>query len=472
MPRTSIKGQVLADLTAEFAEPTVEVATEEKSFDEKSVGAVPILGLPCRKVYVDGTANQRGSGVGLVLVSPEDHVIEKSLRLGFSATNNETEYKPLLQGMVMVQKMGERSIEMFSDSRLVVGQVKGQMEARDSRMQEYLSQVKHSQSEFDLFSFSHIPRSGNSHADSLATLTTSSAEGLPRIILVEHLERANEVAKGAIPVHQVEVGPNWMDPIVKFLKDDILPKDKSEAKKVRRKAPQFWLSEDHKLYRRSYSGPYLLCIHPEAAELLLEELHEGICGSHTGRRSPSHLAVTQGYWWPGMQQKALEYVKRCDQCQRFAPNIHQPGGVLNPLSSPWSFAQWGLDIIGPFPKAPGNKKYLYSTPAYPQGNGQAKAVNKVIVNGLKKRLDDAKGRWAEELPHVLWTYHTTARQSTGETPFAMTYGAEAVIPLETNFRTLRTSSFTPSSNNELLGRNLDLVDERRERAMIQLAYYQ
>ena len=76
----------------------------------------------------------------------------------------------------------------------------------------------------------------------------------------------------------------------------------------------------------------------------------------------------------------------------------------------------------------------YSTPAYPQGNGQTKAVNKVIVSGLKKRLDDAKGKWVEELPHVLWMYKTTPRRSTGETPFSMTYGAEAVIPLETGFQ--------------------------------------
>ena len=105
----------------------------------------------------------------------------------------------------------------------------------------------------------------------------------------------------------------------------------------------------------------------------------------------------------------------------------------------------------------------YSTPAYPQGNGQAEAVNKVIVNGLKKRLDDTKGRWVEELPHVLWTYRTTPRWSIGETPFAMTYGAAAVIPVKANFPTLRTSSFTLSSNDELLGKSLDLVDERKER---------
>ena len=172
-----------------------------------------------------------------------------------------------------------------------------------------------------------------------------------------------------------------------------------------------------------------------------------------------------------MQKEVLEYTKKCNQCQRFASNTHQLGGFQNPLSSPWPFAQWGLDIVGPFPKAARNKKYLlvgidyftkwveaeslasiqdvdvkkflwknivtrfgiphtlisnnglqfdnksfrryccelaitnrYSTPAYPQGNGQTEVVNKVIVSGLKKRLDDVNGRWVEELAHVLWTY--------------------------------------------------------------------
>ena len=206
-----------------------------------------------------------------------------------------------------------------------------------------------------------------------------------------------------------------------------------------------------------------------------------------------------------MQKEALEYTKKCNQCQIFAPNTHQPERFLNPLSSPWPFAQWGLDIVGQFPKVVENKKYLlvgtdyftkwvearpltniqdvdvkkflwknivtrfgipytlisdnglqfdsksfrryccelgitnrYSIPAYPQGNGQAEVINKVIVSVLKKRLDDAKGRWVEELPHVLWTYRTTPRRLTGETSFSMSYGAEAVIPIETGFPTLRT----------------------------------
>ena len=96
----------------------------------------------------------------------------------------------------------------------------------------------------------------------------------------------------------------------------------------------------------------------------------------------------------------------------------------------------------------------------------------MIVNELKKRLDDAKEKWVEELPHVLWTYQTTPRRSIGETPFSMTYGVEVVIPLETRFPTLRTGSFTLSNNDGLLDKNLDLIEERRENAMVQLAYYQ
>ena len=78
----------------------------------------------------------------------------------------------------------------------------------------------------------------------------------------------------------------------------------------------------------------------------------------------------------------------------------------------------------------------------------------------------------EELPHVLWTYRTTPRKFTGETPFSLTYGAKAVIPLETGFSTLRMSSFTSSSNDGLLEKSLDLIEERRESVMVQLAYYQ
>ena len=97
--------------------------------DGKSVGLISAQAPSPWKVYVDGVANQRGSGVRLVLISPKRITIEKSLRLGFSATNNETEYEALLIEMAMVQKVGGKTVKMFSDSRLVVSQVKGELEA-------------------------------------------------------------------------------------------------------------------------------------------------------------------------------------------------------------------------------------------------------------------------------------------------------------------------------------------------------
>ena len=188
---------------------------------------------------MDGAANQRGSRVRLVLVSPEKITIEKSLRLGFSATNNKTEYEALLMGMAMVQKLGGKTMEMFSNSRLVVGQVKGEFEARDSRMQEYLSQVRHIQTKFEFFDLSYISKSGNTHADPLATLATSLAQDLPRVILVEDLCTPTPLKRDLPRINQIKLRPSWMDPILLFLERDILLEEKSEAEKVRRKIPNF-----------------------------------------------------------------------------------------------------------------------------------------------------------------------------------------------------------------------------------------
>jgi transposase InsO family protein len=240
-----------------------------------------------------------------------------------------------------------------------------------------------------------------------------------------------------------------------------------------------------------------------------------------------------------MQKDAAQYVKKCDKCQRFAPSIHQPAANLNPIASPWPFSQWGLDIVGPLHRAPGNRQWLivatdyftkwveaeplvhitdadskrfvwkniithfgiprvlmsdngsqfvsgpfrefceqygirnhFSTPAYPQGNGQAESSNKTLLDGIKKRLEKAKGRWVEELPNILWTYWTTPRCSTGETPFSLTYGVEAVIPLEIGLPTIRTEYYDPVTNETSLATDLDLAEEKRDSALIHLAAYQ
>ena len=162
-------------MVAEFTEPLVEELKPVENMDGKLVGTISQHGFSPWEVYVDGASNQKGSGVGLVLISPEKIIIEKSVRLDFSITNNEAEYEALMMRMAMVQRMGGKSVKVFSDSRLVVSQVKGEFKAKDERMQGYLSQVKCLQSMFESFDLLHIPRSGNTHVDSLAMLATSSA---------------------------------------------------------------------------------------------------------------------------------------------------------------------------------------------------------------------------------------------------------------------------------------------------------
>ena len=207
MRRTSIKGQVLADLVVEFAKCPEEMEGKNQKLDERSIGVISVQSPMPWELYVDGAANQRRSRVGLVLVSPEKIIIEKSLRLSFSTTNNEAEYEALLMGMMMVQKMRGKAVKVFSDSKLVVGQVRGDLEARDSRIQEYLCQIRSVQEKFEVFNLSHIPRNGNTHADSLATLATSSAQDLPRVVLVEDLYTPTSIHHG-MPIHQIKLGPS------------------------------------------------------------------------------------------------------------------------------------------------------------------------------------------------------------------------------------------------------------------------
>ena len=121
-------------MVAEFVEPQLKEMATTQSMDEKSVGTISLQELVLWKVYDDGAPNQWGFRVGLVLFSLEQITIEKSLRLGFLATNNEAKYEVLLEGKSMVQRMGGKGVKMLSNSRLVVGQVKGELETRDERM--------------------------------------------------------------------------------------------------------------------------------------------------------------------------------------------------------------------------------------------------------------------------------------------------------------------------------------------------
>ena len=117
-------------------------------------------------------------------------------------------------------------------------------------------------------------------------------------------------------------------------------------------------------------------------------------------------------------------------------------------------------------------KNYYSSPRHPQANSQVKVTNQTLLKQIKTRLEGAKSIWVEELPSVLWAYRTTVRTPTKETPFKLTFGTEAVIPVEIGLTTLRTTFHKEEENEGQLCLNLDLLDETRERAARRIALYQ
>ncbi|XP_075649780.1 uncharacterized protein LOC142620265 [Castanea sativa] len=250
-----------------------------------------------------------------------------------------------------------------------------------------------------------------------------------------------------------------MTPIISFLQDGHLPQDPKDARKIKQRATRFTILND-RLYKRGYSLPYLKCVNEDEARYILEEIHEGVCGNHVGPRSLASKVIRTGYFWPTVQTDAAQLVKNCDKCQRFGNIQRLPAEKLTTISSPWPFAQWGIDIVGPLPPGKG------------QANGQTEVTNRTLLQMIKTKLDDAKGAWPEELPNVLWAYRTTVRTPTGETPFRLTYGTEAVIPVEVGVTSIRREAFHDESNNQQLRVNLDCLDEVRDRASNRIAEYQ
>ncbi|XP_023881942.1 uncharacterized protein LOC136065444 [Quercus suber] len=198
----------------------------------------------------------------------------------------ETRYLPL-EKLVLALIHATRKLPHYFQAHTV----QGSFEARDSRMKAYLEQVKQAITNFSMLMVFQVAQTQNRHADSLATLASSVAEEIPRLIKVELVSKPSVKVSNGSGTAEIDVtavitfGPCWMDLIIYFLAEDRLPGDENEGSKIRKMAPRYWLSEDQTLYRRSFGGPYLLCLHPQKVGELLAELHDGVCGSHVGGRS-------------------------------------------------------------------------------------------------------------------------------------------------------------------------------------------
>nr|GEZ13778.1 hypothetical protein [Tanacetum cinerariifolium] len=224
------------------------------------------------------------------------------------------------------------------------------------------------------------------------------------LVLVEvHKDKSIKVKEVTTMVE--EDGPTWMTPIVEYLKEGTLLSDKKEARK---------------------------------AEYVIREIHEGSCSMHAGPRSVVAKAIRLGYYWPTMHRDTCDMIQKCNDYQIHRPITRSPQQPLTPITALWPFYKWGIDIAGPFPEGP----------------------------GIKARLGEGNKNWVEELLHVLWAHCIMIKSSHGDTPFSLTYGTEAVIPTKIGMPTYRTAAVDVVSNDEEVRLNLDLLEERRERAAI------
>ncbi|GJR41633.1 reverse transcriptase domain-containing protein [Tanacetum coccineum] len=519
MQRTSVKGQILADFLIEKPDenlpetPAVDISQE------------PWI------LFTDGSSCIDGSGARLILTSPEGTEFTYALRFQFTASNNEAEYEALIAGLRIAAQMGVRNVRVSVDSKLVANQVLGAYVAKEQNMIKYLEKVKSLVSGFASFSISQVPRSKNKKADALSKIASTSFAHLSKQVLVEILKEKS-IHEEEVATVVEEEGITWMTPIIEYLKDGTLPGDRKEASKLRIKARQYELLEGV-LYKRSFLKPWLRCVGPLQADYVIREIHEGSCSMHAGPRSVVAKAMRLGYYWPTMHRDAREMIRTCNDCQIHRPVPRNPQQPLTPITAPWPFYKWGIDIAGPFPEGPGKVKFLivamdyftkwieakavatitgnqvkkfvwdnivcrfglpgeivsdngkqfsdnpfkdwcdklnitqrFASVKHPQSNGLVERANRSLGEGIKARLGEGNKNWIEELPHVLWAHRTMIKSSHGDTPFSLTYGTEAVIPAEIGMPTYRTAAVDTVHNDEELRLNLDLLEEKRERAAI------
>ncbi|KAL5582066.1 hypothetical protein UlMin_014508 [Ulmus minor] len=419
-PRTAIKGQALADFIAEFTY-TPEMSEKLTTQTQNSQW----------KLYVDGSSTETSSGAGIILVSPDGVKLSCAVRFKFKATNNQAEYEALLSGLRLAKEVSARHLTIYSDSQLVVSQ-------------------------FDTVTIIQVPRAENTNADALARLATGLEERLLKTVPIEILEAPSIDKKEQ--VGSIVVRPCWMDPIISFLRDGTLPADKFEARRLRFRSAPIPRQAPEDLTTVTSPWPFA-----KWGIDLIGPLP-------TARGQFKYAVVAIDYYTKWVEAEALAKITEQNVTAFIWKNIVCRFGVPRELVSDHG-TQFENKKLQSICDRLGIKK-VFSSPAHPKSNGQVEAVNKTIKQTLKKKLEKSKGAWVDELPLVLWAYRTSFRAATGETPFSLAYGVEAVIPIEISLPTFRVNNFDEESNAVLLALATDLLEEKREISQVRAAALQ
>ncbi|GJW24730.1 reverse transcriptase domain-containing protein [Tanacetum coccineum] len=331
--------------------------------------------------------------------------------------------------------MGVQTLSVNVDSKLVASQINGNYEAYKEYMIRYLNKAKEYIGCFKIFKIQNIPKNKNQKADVLSKLASVAFNHLTKEILVETLdvpsmdvEEVNAVVEGE--------GETWTTPIVNCLERGIWPEDQNEARTLRMKINQYVMEEGHAF--------------------------KGKIGSGKGHLERVLLANNA----PGRKRRNT----KCDSCQIHSPIPKLPKTLMTSIMAPWPFFQWGMDVLGSLPKAPGKVRFVIVAVDYFTKWIEAKPIAKTTGNEVKKFVwDNIVCRYG--LPKID-AHRTSLKTSNGETLYSLTFISEAVILAEIGMPTHRTMMIKEGNGNEEEMRlNLDLLTERREAAAIREARY-
>ncbi|XP_021751559.1 uncharacterized protein LOC110717215 [Chenopodium quinoa] len=363
-PRVSIKAQALSDFIVETS-----YTDEEEDIETW-------------KVLVDGSAASTGSGAGILLTSSQGDVFEYAIKFKFKASNNEAEYEAAIAGVHLCIAAEAKRIELSTNSQLVASKFSGEYKAQEQTMIVFLVKLKEITATLEYFEITLVPRAQNPQADALEKLASSSSNDLERTVMVEILY-CKSIEATHVEVNYIDRGREWYDNILAYKLYDALLTEKLEAHKV--KKDSIWFVMFHGgLYKRGFSLPLRRCITAYESARLIEEIHESECGNHVGGRSMSLEAMKRGYYWPTMNADLLAYAKKCDKCQKFGPAINQPPNDLTTILNQVPFAQWGMNIVGPFTSATGGRKFLIVGVDYFIKWIEAEPVAKITANEVKR----------------------------------------------------------------------------------------
>ncbi|GKE70482.1 reverse transcriptase domain-containing protein, partial [Tanacetum coccineum] len=291
-------------------------------------------------LFTDGSSCTDSSGAGLILTNPEGTEFTYALRFRFDATNNEAEYEALIAGLKIAEQMGLKNLQANVDSRLVANQVNGTYVAKETDLIRYLENVKTLANSFKAFSIKQVPRSENKKADALSKIASISFAHLSKQVLVEELKEKSISATEVLAVVEEE-GDTWMTPIFKYLTDRTLP---TELKKARAHARR------HTIRRGKSLVDWLL-----------------LANHARGRKDAN---------------KSMPRLSSSQTCPK------ESAAKLSPITSPWSFYKWGIDIAGPFSEGPRKVKFLIVAIDYFTKWIEAKPVATITGNQIKKFIWD------------------------------------------------------------------------------------